>query len=197
MQNIFPDVPARLDESETEQKYYFRNTFTGAVSMCEFRRNEIIVESECASTVAIAKENITRLANFRRTALEESLSTNAATISSFLELIREKLEYQLSLTRKIQLLDAVQEISMQETDKAWMSDEFSVMLRDQELIRKEFKQRDKSLEYLSGIITDLFVDWNRLQGLDVKHKIPQLQQVVLGGNFDLIAVNITGGAKKR
>ena len=52
--------------------------------------------------------------------------------------------------------------------------------------RKEFKTRDRSLEYLSGIVTDLFVDWNRLQGLDVKHRIPQVQQAILTGVFDQI-----------
>lgn len=29
------------------------------------------------------------------------------------------------------------------------------------------------MEYLSGIVTDLYVDWNKLQGIDAKNKIPK------------------------
>lgn len=184
VQSIFPDIPPRLDENAAEERYYFKNTFTGAFSICEFRKNEIIFESESASTVAIAKENVTRLANYRRIPLEETMGTNDASIASFLSLIRSKLDHQLSLTRKMKLVDAVQEIAMQESDLSWMSEEYAEILREQETIRKEFKNRDKSLEYLSGIVTDLFVDWNKLQGLDGKHRARQLQEVVMAGDFD-------------
>jgi hypothetical protein len=49
--------------------------------------------------------------------------------------IRPKLEHQLSLTRKMQLVDAVQEIAMQEGDLSWLSEEYAAILRDQETIR--------------------------------------------------------------
>ena len=35
----------------------------------------------------------------------------------------------------MQLVDAVQEIAMQENDKTWMSAEFAMILNDQETIR--------------------------------------------------------------
>ena len=77
--SIFPDVPPRLDDSTTEQRYFFRNTFTGATTICESRKNEVhyihtyihtyfnltmycmssslklVIESENASTIAIVK----------------------------------------------------------------------------------------------------------------------------------------------
>ena len=46
IQALFPDVPPRLDESAVDQKYYFRNSFTGAYSICEFRKNEVRAVSE-------------------------------------------------------------------------------------------------------------------------------------------------------
>jgi hypothetical protein len=56
--------------------------------------------------------------------------------------------------------------------------------------RQEFKNRAKSLEYLSGIITDLYVDWHRLQGVDSRTKIPALQHIILssGSSFDDLIV---------
>ena len=41
IQQIFPDVPPRLDEGVLEQIYFFRNTFTGATTRLEFRKNEV------------------------------------------------------------------------------------------------------------------------------------------------------------
>lgn len=41
VQSLFPDVPARIDENVVDQKYYFRNAFTSAVALCEFRKNEV------------------------------------------------------------------------------------------------------------------------------------------------------------
>jgi hypothetical protein len=52
--------------------------------------------------------------------------------------------------------------------------------------RRDFKGRARSLEYISGIVTDLFVDWNRLHGSDVRGKIGALQQLILSGDFDAL-----------
>lgn len=85
----------------------------------------------------------------------------------------------------MQLVDAVQEIAMAEPDLAWLSQEHQDILRDQETIRREFKGRDRSLDYLCGIVTDLFVDWHKLQGLpDPRHLLPQMVHTVMAGDFD-------------
>jgi hypothetical protein len=47
-----------------------------------------VFESESASTVAIAKENVTRMANYRRIQLEEAVCADDSTVSSFLSLVR-------------------------------------------------------------------------------------------------------------
>lgn len=96
------------------------------------------------------------------------------------------------------IIDAVQEISMQDqSSSSWLSPEYADILGNQERIRKEFKLRAKSLEYLSGIITDLFVDWNRLRGQDVRTKIAALHQVLLSNNIDQVVETILGTASSR
>jgi hypothetical protein len=172
VQAIFPEVPPRLDDGVTEQLYFFRNTFTGATAEVSFRKNEVVFACENASTIAIVKENVTRLANYRRISLEEFVTSEDASVASFLALVEPKLTHQLSLSKKMALVDAVQEIAMTDGGSEWLSDEYKQILRDQESIRREFKGRDKSLTYLAGIITDLFVDWYRLQGIYITHNIP-------------------------
>ena len=177
---------------------------------------QISFESECASTIAIAKENITRLANYRRVQLEEKLTADSGSVATFIGLvsvryppwgvffirylrymlmclshtvpmrldiavhycvrytryplynrpiivyshnhthrtrnphytpfkpfsispicpqIRSKLEHQLSLARKMELVDSILEISMQEPDTSWLSAEYASILKNQETIR--------------------------------------------------------------
>lgn len=144
--------------------------------------------------------------------------------------IRPKLDYQFSLQRKMELVDAVQEIAMVDnaggaSANEWLSEEYKDILRDQEQIRylqrtlvvataaacrtllcpdlsladalwpdlicfhhgshrQQYKNRDKSMQYLSGILTDLFADWNRLQGVDARQKLPALQQLIDAGDMD-------------
>ena len=90
------------------------------------------------------KENIVRLANTRRVQIEDSLQINNETIPTFLMLIRDRLEYQISLARRMDLVDAVQEISMQTDNSAsnnttencsWLSSEYADILKQQEQIR--------------------------------------------------------------
>ena len=54
--------------------------------------------------------------------------------------IRPKLDYQFSLARKMELVDAVQEIAMidNNNNNEWMSEEYKEILRDQESIRYAF-----------------------------------------------------------
>jgi hypothetical protein len=85
---LFPDIPTRLDdESNIDQRFLFRNTFTGATTIAEIRRNEISIESESASTIAIVKENITRLANYRRISIEEAIHPVDLALVGFLSLV--------------------------------------------------------------------------------------------------------------
>jgi hypothetical protein len=41
VQALFPDIPPNIDDHAVEQKYFFRNAFTGSVAICEFRKNEV------------------------------------------------------------------------------------------------------------------------------------------------------------
>mmetsp|Transcript_15697 Transcript_15697/g.26168 ORF Transcript_15697/g.26168 Transcript_15697/m.26168 type:complete len:743 (-) Transcript_15697:124-2352(-) len=175
---LLPGVPSRIDENSIGEEYYFQSVYSGAVTMCYMKKNELTFECESVSTIAIIKENILRYAINRRIELSDTTSCNPDTIGSFLSLIRERLEYQLSLTRKMELIEAIQEITLQEPDTRWLSVEYAEILRDKELIRKEFGNREKSLEVMSGVITDLFVDWHKLRGVDAKAGIPVIANAI-------------------
>ena len=65
------------------------------------------------------------------------------------------------------------------------------------IIRREHQQRDKSLEYLSGLVTDLFIDWNRLNGCDARPKVAALHRTVMTGDFEHILSDFLELSHKR
>ena len=194
--SILPDVPTYLPENVTEGVLYFKNCFTGAFSICRYRNNEIVFESESSTTIVTFKENLTKLANARRVKLDEQLVTNNKSIASYLSLIQSKLEYQLSLNRRIDLVDSIREITMQENDTRWLSSEYADIVSNEQSIRKEAQFRVKSLDYLIRIISDLFINHKKLQGFDARSKLAELKTIILSSNFDnLVAVFLENNRK--
>jgi hypothetical protein len=186
-QAILPDVPPRLPEDVVEERLLFRSSFTGAVVICEIKRNEVSFEAVSASIIAIAKEAITRQANYQRRQLDEKTSSREESIPSFLSLLRPRLQKFLALARRFELVDAVQEIAMQEQaggggsneegkggngmtriPPSWLSPEYASIFVEQDAIRRDFKGRARSLEYLTGLISDLYIDWHKIHGRDAR-----------------------------
>jgi hypothetical protein len=64
------------------------------------------------------------------------------------------------------------------------SSEFQEILKKGEEYREAYKKHPKKLQYLQGVITDLYVDTARLNGIhNIGAKIPQLQHLL--ANYDL------------
>jgi Bardet-Biedl syndrome 7 protein len=195
----------------------YKNVYTGGFLICELSRGQIRFHGESISAIVILREYITGQATSRRFQLQECLQCDSQTVFTFLSLLRPKLEALLQVARQVELIEAIQEITAQDTDKRWLSPEYAEILENADRIREAFKARPHALEYLSGIITDLYVDYHKLQGLDVsgippahivrwcwvlisvltlekfllqvKHQLPELQQMIVQANFEqLLAV---------
>lgn len=205
---IFPDIPPRLLDGVDDEVLCFRNCFTMAITVCRLRRNELEVESESASTIAIVRKGVLDQAVYRRVQVIDSNTLQKETIRSLLSLLRPRLEYQLALSRRFELCDTIADMAMQDATAqtsagtaldpknipipAWFTPEYAQILRDQQEIRQDFKARETSLEYLAGIIQDLYVDWHSLKGVDVKRNLAQVSQLILSGDFESLASFITG-----
>ena len=55
----------------------------------------------------------------------------------------------------------------------WMSEEYRNIAKDATQLAKELETQPRAVEYLSGIITDLFVDKHKFKGHNVRR--PQLR----------------------
>ena len=226
---LFPDLPPNIDEAEATEELRFRNAYTSAITLATLRKGELEIESESASTIAIVRKTITDQANYRRVHVSETLRMAPEAIGSFLSLLRSRLEYQLSLSRKHELLDTLTDIAVgggagggggggggdggdggggggsslgvdprSVPVPPCFTPEYAAILRTGPSIRSDFHSRDKSLTYLFGVITDLYVDWFSSQGADRKAMIPDVMNAIScchaeSGGFEALVAMFSAG----
>ena len=76
---------------------------------------------------------------------------NEQSIPHTLNLIHPKLEYQLLLAKKVQLIDALKELEVHEADnKQVLSPEYQDILKNADSLQAEFKKQPCHLERLYG-----------------------------------------------
>mmetsp|Transcript_628 Transcript_628/g.2088 ORF Transcript_628/g.2088 Transcript_628/m.2088 type:complete len:729 (-) Transcript_628:128-2314(-) len=171
-----PDVPSRPPGEDAS--YCFRSSLLGTVLLCQYRGGEGVFRSDSITSLAILKEAITKEATARKTQIKSSFELDDGSLPHMCRLIDPKLRYQLSLTQKVKLIEALQEMKVQEEDVSFLDPSYSEILDNHAAIEKEFKQQPRQLEYLHGIVKDLYIDWHRFKGQNVKHKIGQLEEVL-------------------
>jgi hypothetical protein len=201
LQEIMAEVPPHLEENATDLRLLFRNSFTGAVAVVHLMKDEITFESQSASAVAIFKEGLTSLATKRRITVQEKLDITDVSVFEYLQLLRPHVDRLLMLASKVTVVDAVAEVVHAETGgntsevPPWLIGEYAELYRETKQIRAELKSRHKRLEYISGIITDLHVDWHRLRGIDARNKLPEVADALRLGDWDRLVTLIMGGKK--
>lgn len=141
------------------------------------------------STLYILKEQLSDRAMDLRLKLRPTDKIDDGSIECFLGLIDARLKHVLSLAQDVELIEAIKEVEMQEPDsEAWLSASYSSVLKNADSIRAEHKDQPRALQYLSGIVTDLFVDFCKFKGRagEGRHRIPELQQLILTYDFATI-----------
>lgn len=182
-----PDVPPRAQQQDDRIVHYFVNAFTGSALVCDYKKGEAIFYSDNASALAILRELIVREATQRRIHITDTFQACEESVPRLLRLVHPKLEALNFLAQQHAIIEAIREIVLQDTTSntvttsegksipPWLMKEYADIYINAERIQKEFKERPRALEYVGGIITDLFVDWHKLKGHDVRQFIPDLQ----------------------
>jgi len=171
-----PEVPARLQADDGS--FAFRNTFLGTLLLCSYRKGEATFKSDSLTSLAIVKEVLTKEATARKIQIQISVDHKDETVVALLTKIDPLLQYQLSLNHKIKLIDSLKEVRMQENDVSFLAPEYFDILENEELIKRELKEQPGRLQFLHGIVADLFVDKFKFKGQNVAQHVPQLHRVL-------------------
>ncbi|GAB1287474.1 Bardet-Biedl syndrome 7 protein homolog [Apodemus speciosus] len=172
-----PEVPEKPPAGECAA-FYFQNTFLDTQLECVYRKGEGLFKSDNISTISILKDVLSKEATKRKINLNISYEINEVSVKHTLKLIHPKLEYQLLLAKKVQLIDALKELQVHEGNTNFLIPEYRCILEEADHLQEEYKKQPAHLERLYGMITDLFIDKFKFKGTNVKTKVPVLLEIL-------------------
>ncbi|XP_052005898.1 Bardet-Biedl syndrome 7 protein isoform X2 [Xyrauchen texanus] len=177
-----PEVPEKTPAGESIT-FYFQNTFLGTQLEATYCKGEANFYSDNISTISILKDVLSKEATKRKINLNISYDVNEDSVSHTLRMIHPKLEYQLILAKKVQLIDALKELQVHEGNADFLIPEYRSIMDESAQLFEEYKKQPAHLERLYGMITDLFIDKFKFKGQNVKTKVSQLLAIL--NNYEL------------
>ncbi|KAG8454093.1 hypothetical protein GDO86_000653 [Hymenochirus boettgeri] len=172
-----PELPEKTPVGDSIT-FYFQNTFLDTQLECTYRKGEASFKSDNISTISILKDVLSKEATKRKINLNISYDINEESVGHTLRMIHPKLEYQLLLAKKVQLIDALKELQVHEGNMDFLIPEYRSILEEADQLQEEYKKQPAHLERLYGMITDLFIDKFKFKGTNVKTKVPLLLEIL-------------------
>uniref|UniRef100_A0A8C2IZU0 Bardet-Biedl syndrome 7 n=1 Tax=Cyprinus carpio TaxID=7962 RepID=A0A8C2IZU0_CYPCA len=144
-----PEVPEKTPAGDSIT-FYFQNTFLGTQLEATYCKGEANFKSDNISTISILKDVLSKEATKRKINLNTSYEVNEDSVSHTLRMIHPKLEYQLILAKKVQLIDALKELQVHEGNADFLIPEYRSILDESAQLLEEYKKQPAHLERLYG-----------------------------------------------
>ena len=130
---------------------------------------------------------------------------NDESVIHTLELLHPKLESQLLLAKQVALIEPLKDLAAHEPDTSFLSPEYQYILDNEIDLLAHYKRQPAHLErlygnfftftasveisrnilltaavayFLTGMITDLYIDQHKFKGQNVKSRVPQLLDIL-------------------
>uniref|UniRef100_A0A061S2R3 Bardet-Biedl syndrome 7 protein n=1 Tax=Tetraselmis sp. GSL018 TaxID=582737 RepID=A0A061S2R3_9CHLO len=180
---VLPEVTYRAP-SAAEGVMHFRSTLLDTHLTCNYRAGSASFLSNSISALAILREAISREASSSKIRVSINYSLNHESVGHVMGLLWPRLVSQRDLVRKVEVMEALQELRIQDGDVSYMSDEHRKDLQNAEELRKTLRAQPRRLEYLIGVVKDLYIDWNKLNGGGGSSykKVPLLEEMLWNPN---------------
>jgi len=186
-----PEVPTKVPSENVE--LFFRSTFLGTMISAKYQKGEAVFRSDSVSSLAIIKDVTTREATARKLNVNVKFDSREESVPHFLQLLHPMLDYQKKLTDKVGMLDALKELSMQEgEDGQALSAEHKETLDKADQLLAEHKLQPRKLEFLHGILDNLYVNRHKFRGNNVRGKLPDLHRLLKDYDLDAVTAFIMG-----
>ncbi|XP_017775977.1 PREDICTED: Bardet-Biedl syndrome 7 protein homolog [Nicrophorus vespilloides] len=176
--NCLPEVPEKPNPME-DTVLNFQSAFLDTMLQCKYMKGEGIFKSDNVSTISILKEYLSKEATRKNTKFEVNAAINDDSINHVLNMIDPKLNGHIQLANKVALMDALQELEINDEESVgYLTENYRNLLVNKASIRAEFSSQPSYLDRLHGIITDLYIDYYKFKGMNVKAKVPRLLEVL-------------------
>ena len=181
-----PDVAARPPVEDAVALTY-RSALLGSLLQARYRAGECRFLSDSVSALSILRDAITREATARKARISLAFEPRPEALGHVLRLVHPLLEYQHGLTQQVRLLEALRELKVNDSDGTLggvLSPEYAAILANGEKIERDFKQAPRRLEALRQVVRDLFVDWYRFKGQNVRSRLSTLEQLLKAYEYE-------------
>jgi len=181
-----PEVPERV--TADEMVFNFTSTFLGTLLLCSYRKGDATFRSDNLTTLTTLKEVVGREATQRKVQVKTSYDVNNDSITYMLKLIDPLLAYQNALSHRVKLIETLREVEQQEGTTDFLDPAYIEVLKHAPTIRAEFAQMPRQLDYLVGIVIDLYADKYKFKGVNVQQRLPQLDRLLrIDYSFEALA----------
>jgi len=136
--------------------------------------------SDMFTTLILVHDHIMKEASNMKLQLNAQLSASAPVLRQSLSVLWPHLSWQRALRHMAEVLEALQELQMQDGEVDYLSPEYRELLANAEEIRKEFKDQPQHTGQIVGIIKDMYCNFCKHMGLGhPKAKLPALEQLLM------------------
>ncbi|KHN72917.1 Bardet-Biedl syndrome 7 -like protein [Toxocara canis] len=175
---LISQVPERAPPQETVT-FNFASTFNGGTQLqVTYSRGSAMFRSDNISTIAIIRDVLSKEVTRRQIKVDIQCEMNEDSILHTLQLLHPKMEYQNNLMRRLELAQALKELADNGDDLSYLSAEMRELLDSYDKLHDEALTYGVHLDRLIGIITDLYIDKERMAGRNGKAKIEELLRIV-------------------
>lgn len=158
LQLCLPEIPDRVNSSSSETFVFnFESTLTETVLLINCSKGSLIFESNNISTISILKDFITREATKKSISIEMDIKVNKTSLNETLSKLYPKLKQLIKAKEASLLIEAVKELSCRDTEL------MNEMIKNLEKT-KDIEMSSLNLQRIYGLITDLFIDYFKLEG---------------------------------
>ncbi|XP_076683927.1 BBSome complex member BBS7 isoform X2 [Andrena cerasifolii] len=158
---VLPDVPERPHLQEGEAALTYVSSFVGTALRCTYKKGTAVFYGENISSIIILRDILTREATKRKIKLDVFCDVAEGSISRVLELILPRLNAAHELVTKVKILNALEEWELKENPKENLCPEYQELIQNEAEIKAQMAKDSEIMDRLHGVITDLYVDWER------------------------------------
>lgn len=165
-----PEIPDKINNPANENRieFTFQSTLVNTHLKIELTEGQMCFQSDNVSTISILKDFLTREATRRSIPIELKLNLNRSTVNTVLTTIYMKLKVLIKHRNNMKLKNAIQEIETVDKEIAMKMSKELDETKDK-LTELGLRGDQNELERFYGLITDLFIDYEKLNGNNTKN----------------------------
>ncbi|XP_045478610.1 Bardet-Biedl syndrome 7 protein homolog isoform X2 [Harmonia axyridis] len=181
-----PEVPEKPQTSQPNDmnSLFFKSSFLETSLQCYYTKGLATFKSNNISTISIIKEFISNEATRKNIKVEFSIAIDDQTIDDVIKVLVPSLQKHQNFKRDLILLEALHELELSEADNvSSLTEKYKKLLEEESNLRNESNNNPDYLERLYGIVCDLYADYNKLKGINIKSQLPKLMTVLEEVNY--------------